>query len=143
MHSSRLKPLHTVARRREDDAVQRYVERQEHLRTHEKRLAELEAYLAEYSRPPPRPESGVQLGLRRDFIDKLRSVIRIEAAVVEQARAACNVERASWLLAHRSTEVLDKLAARYRANEMRTEDRRLQRESDEIAVQSWVRSRPA
>ena len=145
MQSIRLKPLHVTAQRKEDAAVQRYLERQQQLQRHETRLAELEAYLSEYSRPPARSQSGVQLRMRREFIDRLRGIVRIEANAVEQARAACEAERARWLLAHRSTEVLDKLGAHYRAHEARVEDRRLQRESDEIATQRWrvQRSPPA
>lgn len=141
MNSDRLKPLHTVARAREDDAVQRYVARQEHLRQHETKLAQLEAYLGEYTRAVPKAQASAQFTLRREFIDKLRSVIRMEASIVAEARVACEAERASWLLAHRSTKVLDKLAETYRAHEARAADRREQKETDEFAVQIWTRTR--
>jgi flagellar protein FliJ len=143
MHSKRLEPLHAVARAREDGAVQRYVARQEHLRTHERKLAQLESYLDDYTRATPRAAAAAQLRVRREFIEQLRRVIQMEAGVVADARAACEAERANWLLAHRDTEVLDKLAARYRAGEARVAETRAQRETDEIAVQRWVRSRPA
>ena len=137
MHSSRLKPLHRVAQKKEDTAVRRYVERQQVLQQHEKRLAELEGYLAEYSRPQTQQQDMVQLRLRREFIERLRGIVKIEVGVVEQARLACNSERAQWLVAHRSTEVLDRLALCYRKQEARVEDKRQQRENDEIAVQLW------
>jgi len=141
MDSNRLRPLHGVARAREDDAVQRYVARQKHLRLHEGKLAQLEAYLGEYTRAVPHAQASAQLTLRREFIDRLRSVIRMEASIVAEARAACEAERASWLLAHRSTQVLDKLAEACRAQEARVADRRAQKETDELAAQLWARTR--
>ena len=137
MHSKRLKPLHQVAQKKEDDAVKRYVDRQEQLRRQELRLSELEAYVAEYSRPPGQTVDMMQVRMRRDFVERLRGIVQMQVTVVQQARAACEVERSRWVIAHRSTEVLDKLAAKYRANEARIADRHAQRESDEIAVQLW------
>ena len=137
MHSKRLKPLHAVAQRHEDDAVKRYVNHQEQLRRHELRLSELEAYVAEYSRMPSQTQDMLQVRVRREFVERLRGVVKMQLSVVQQARAACEQERTRWLAAHRSTEVLDKLAAQYRARELRAADRIAQRETDDIATQLW------
>lgn len=141
MNSSRLRPLRDAAQQKEDGAVRRFAEKQGALASQESRLAELRGYLAEYAKPAT-AQLGTLLRMRRDFVERLREVVRAQEAAVEQARQACALERARWLLAHRSTEVLDKLAERYRTAEVRADDRRAQRESDELATRLWRASRP-
>jgi flagellar protein FliJ len=145
MHSSRLEPIHRIARKNEEGAVRRFVERQRLLAQQQTRLRELRGYLADYCRAPAQPQASVLLRVRREFIERLRGAVSMQEAAVEQARLACEQERARWLLAHRNTEVLDRLAAQYRVQEARVEDRRAQRETDEVAAQLWLameRERP-
>jgi flagellar FliJ protein len=139
MHSQRMKPLQEAAKSREDDAVTRFVERQRELARHESRLTELRAYVQDYSKVKGDTHFGHLLQIRRDFVDRLREIVRIEEQEVERARLACDTERAHWLAAHRSTSVLDKLTEQYRAEESRAENRRSQKESDELAAQIWRR----
>lgn len=137
MQSQRLKPLQDAAKVREDNAVARFVDRQHELQRHETRLAELRTYVHDYSRVKAESEVGTLLRIRREFVERLREIVCLEEHAVAQAKVACEVERARWLLAHRSTEVLDKLTAQYRAEEKRVENRLAQRESDDVASQLW------
>ena len=138
MHSSRVKPLRDAAQRTEDSAVQRLVERQHALAAQEKKLGELRGYAEDYSRPPSAALSVPMARSRREFLERLRQAVALQEVAVQKARLACEQERARWLAAHRSTEVLDRLAEHLRAGESRAHERRLSREHDEVAVQRWL-----
>ena len=137
MEASRMKPLQDAARSREDDAVNRFVSCQRELQRHETRLIELRAYVTDYSKVKGEVQVGTLLRIRREFVDRLREIVKMEEQAVVQARLACDAERAHWLAAHRSTEMLDKLTAQYRTQEAKVETRRDQRETDDVATQVW------
>ena len=140
MHSERMKPLQEIAKTREEDAVTRFVACQRELARHEKKLIELRTYVADYSKVKGEPQFGTLLRIRREFVDRLREIVKMEEQEVVKARLACDTERAQWLAAHRNTEVLDKLTAQYRAQEARAEGRQSQKETDELAAQLWRRA---
>lgn len=138
MDSSRLKPLRDAAQKKEDAFTQRLLERQQAVAQSERKLGELRNYLDDYCRPQAQSTTPAMLRSRRDFIDRLRSAVKLQEGVVRAARDACEQERARWLGAHRSTEIFDRLTDTSLREEQRSEDRRQGREHDEIAAQRWI-----
>lgn len=142
MDSSRLKPLLDAKQKKEEAFTRRLQERQQALAQSERKLAELRHYLEDYCRPQSITTTPAMLRSRREFIERLRSAVKLQEGVVRAAREACEQERQRWMSAHRDTEVFDRLTEASLRQEQRAEDRRQGREHDEIAAQRWIAGRP-
>jgi len=130
--SRRLDPLLRRAQDHEDEVARTLAERQQALDMHLSRLEELRRYAEEYAGAQMAATSPSQLMNRRAFLDRLDSAVQQQSQTVDRNRERVDAERARLLLASRDKQVLEQLAASYRAQEKQVEERRDQREMDEI-----------
>ena len=78
--------------------------------------------------------SPAQLANRRAFLDRLNSAVEQQCQTVDRNREKVEMERSRLLLASRDKQVLEQLAASYRAQERQAADRRSQREMDDLGA---------
>ncbi|MCD9087158.1 flagellar export protein FliJ [Stenotrophomonas sp. SY1] len=132
--SRRLDPLLRRAQDREDEVAKELAERQKALDVHQSRLAELRQYADEYASAQLATTSTAQLMNRRAFLDRLDNAVQAQSKTVDNNRERVDAERARLLLASRDKQVLEQLAASYRAQEKQVENRRDQREMDDLGA---------
>jgi flagellar FliJ protein len=140
MQSKRFDPLLKRAQDHEDEVARDLAERQRSLDTHVSRLDELRRYADEYAGAQMAATSPAQLMNRRAFLDRLDSAVAQQRQTVDNNREKVEAERARLILASRDKQVLEQLAASYRAQERVVTDRRDQREMDDLGAR---RSRQA
>ncbi|MEE7548650.1 flagellar export protein FliJ [Xanthomonas sp. Kuri4-1] len=134
MQSQRIDPLLRRAQDHEDEVARDLAERQRTLDTHESRLDELRRYAEEYAGSQMSATSAAALTNRRAFLDRLDSAVLQQKQTVDSNRAKVEAERARLLLASREKQVLEQLAASYRAQEKQVVDRRDQRDMDDLGA---------
>lgn len=132
--SKRLDPLLKRAQEKEDSAARDLAERQRSLDTHVSRLDELRRYADDYANAQMAATSPAQLMNRRAFLDRLDSAVQQQSQTVDSNRERVDAERARLLLASRDKQVLEQLAASYRAQENQLAERRSQREMDDLGA---------
>ncbi|MBD9534383.1 flagellar export protein FliJ [Stenotrophomonas sp. ATCM1_4] len=132
--SRRLDPLLRRAQDKEDEVAKALAERQQALDMHQSRLAELRQYADEYASAQLATTSAAQLLNRRAFLDRLDNAVQAQSRTVDSNRERVDAERARLLLASRDKQVLEQLAASYRAQEKQAENRRDQREMDDLGA---------
>jgi len=132
--SKRLDPLLKRAQEKEDSAARDLAERQRSLDTHVSRLDELRRYADDYANAQMAATSPAQLMNRRAFLDRLDSAVQQQSRTVDSNRERVDAERARLLLASRDKQVLEQLAASYRAQENQVAERRIQREMDDLGA---------
>lgn len=134
MESRRIDPLLQRAQEHEDAIARVLAERQRQLATQESRLEELRRYAEEYANSQLSSISAAQLANRRAFLDRIDNAVQQQVKNVDSSRANVDVERARLLLASRDKQVLEQLAASYRAQERQVAERRSQRELDDLGA---------
>ncbi|HVJ36629.1 MAG TPA: flagellar export protein FliJ [Stenotrophomonas sp.] len=134
MQSRRIDPLLRRAQEHEDEVARDLAERQRNLDTHVSRLEELRRYAEEYAGSQMAATSPAQLTNRRAFLDRLDTAVEQQMRTVDQNRAKVEAERARLLLASREKQVLEQLAASYRAQERQVVERRDQRDMDDLGA---------
>lgn len=134
MQSRRIDPLLRRAQEHEDEVARDLAERQRNLDTHVSRLEELRRYAEEYAGSQMAATSPAQLTNRRAFLDRLDTAVEQQMRTVDQNRARVEAERARLLLASREKQVLEQLAASYRAQERQVVERRDQRDMDDLGA---------
>ncbi|ASR44398.1 flagellar export protein FliJ [Xanthomonas citri pv. mangiferaeindicae] len=132
--SRRIDPLLSRAQDQEDAAARVLAQRQSSLDEHEARLAELRRYADEYAHSQLAATSPAQLANRRAFLERLESAVEQQSRTVDQSRQTVELERGRLLLASRDKQVLEQLAASYRAQERQVDERRSQRELDDLGA---------
>lgn len=132
--SRRIDPLLNRAQDTEDAAARVLADRQSTLAQHEAQLVELRRYADEYGNSQMAATSPAQLANRRAFLDRLQSAVDQQSRAVDNSRQTVEVERGRLLLASRDKQVLEKLAASYRAQERQVDERRSQRELDDLGA---------
>ena len=134
MQSRRFDPLLRRAQDHEDAVARELAERQRAHEMQESRLAELRRYAEEYASSQMAAISPAQLANRRAFLDRLESAVEQQSRTVDSSRERLEAERTRLLLASRDKQVLEQLAASYRAQEKLIVDRRDQREMDDVGA---------
>lgn len=139
MQSKRIDPLLKRAQEKEDTVARELADRQRLLETHQTRLEELRRYADEYSNQQMAnaqmaATSPAQLLNRRAFLERLDSAVEQQQKTVEGNVEKVEAERGRLLLASRDKQVLEQLAASYRAQEMQVVERRSQREMDDLGA---------
>lgn len=134
MQSKRIDPLLQRARKHEDQAARDLAERQRALTAHESRLEQLRQYAQEYANSQMAATSLAQLANRRAFLERLDGAVQQQSQMVDRNREKVEMERSRLLLACRDKQVLEQLAASYRAQERKVDDRRTQREMDDLGA---------
>lgn len=132
--SRRIDPLLNRAQDHEDAVARALAERQRTLAQHEARLEELRRYADEYAQSQLAATSPAQLANRRAFLDRLEHAVEQQSRTVDHSRQTVEVERGRLLLASRDKQVLEQLAASYRAQERQVDERRSQRELDDLGA---------
>ena len=132
--SRRMDPLLSRAQDREDAAARELARHQQVLAQHESRLAELRRYADEYASSQMAATSPAQLANRRAFVERLQQAVEQQSLAVADNRRTVEVERSRLLLASRDKQVLEKLAASYRAQERQVDERRQQRDIDDLGA---------
>ena len=127
MQSRRFDPLLRRAQDHEDAVARELAERQRAHEMQESRLAELRRYAEEYASSQMAAISPAQLANRRAFLDRLESAVEQQSRTVDSSRERLEAERTRLLLASRDKQVLEQLAASYRAQERKVDERRSQR----------------
>ena len=133
--SQRLDPVRKLAENKERDAARHMGECLRELEEHKKRLDELSHYRDEYSRRVTESgKSGIGIAQLNDY---RRFLSQLNTAIVHQRKKITEVEReylqrkSKWTGCHSRTQVLDKVASRYRAEEHKLAERVEQKVNDE------------
>lgn len=134
MQSKRIDPLLRHAQEQEDAVAHELAERQRLLDTHLARLDELRRYANEYAEGQIIATNAAALSNRRAFLDRLDHAVQQQAQTVDLNRGKVEAERARLLLASREKQVLEQLAASYRAQEAQVTGRREQRDMDDLGA---------
>lgn len=134
MQSRRIDPLLRRAQEHEDSVARDLAERQRSLALQESRLEELRGYAAEYAGSQMAATSPAQLANRRAFLDRIDQALAQQLQNVDRSRTSVDIERDRLLLASRDKQVLEQLAASYRAQERQVVERRDQREMDDLGA---------
>lgn len=132
--SQRLEPVAKVAESREQQAARALGQAQTLMNQAEQRLVELKNYKEEYLRrfhtQGSRGMNAAQMEDYRRFLAKLDIAIAQQQQAVEQAAVRVETQRQHWFERRGKTQALDKVVARYQADEQRREDRNEQLELD-------------
>jgi flagellar FliJ protein len=106
------------------------------------RLQELEGYKSEYqARLTGDGAAGMNIVLLRDFyafMVKLDSAINHQASDVQQTHARWSSAHENWLALRQKVKAYETLAARHADQEMRMQERRDQRVTDEAALRRYT-----
>src|SRR5690606_19247867 len=143
MQSRRIDPLLRRAQEHEVAVARELAERQREHELQESRLEELRRYAEEYAFNQMAVISTAQLAYRRTFLDRLESAVEQQTRNVDLSRQRLDAERARLLLASRDKQVLEQLAASYRAQERKVDERRSQREMDDLGARRVREAREA
>ena len=135
--SERMRPVVRIAESREQDAAGAFGASKRTLEENEQRLAELLAYRDEYHRHFQQAGSagvsaGRFMGFQR-FLSQLNKAIEQQRRIVRDAAEACEAKRRALNAARGRSMALDKVVTRYRDEEVRHQERREQKETDELA----------
>ncbi|MEA5444261.1 flagellar export protein FliJ [Gammaproteobacteria bacterium AB-CW1] len=134
--SQRLKPVQKLAGQGEKDASRALGQSQQALAEQEARLEQLRSYREEYRQMFEGKDRAVDPRRLRDeraFLARLDEVIRQQEGVVQSNMAEFEDKREGWIEARSRVNALDRAAERYRSGEQREQDKREQRDQDELA----------
>lgn len=138
--SERMSRVESVAKSREDEAVEVYGRSRQQVAENIKRLKELEEYRNEYlRRMHEEGEKGVSAAKLRDiqgFINKIDQGINAQKDQLKRSEQQLELDRKHWLAARNRTKTMGTVVERYKQSEQRTENRREQKELDEYAQRS-------
>jgi flagellar FliJ protein len=138
--SERLEPATRVAQARERDSARELGEYRKVLDTLEARLAELTRYRDEYvqrlGQVGNRGMGALALNEYRGFIARLNEAINYQQAKVTDARTELERRRRRWGATRTRVAALDKVVARYAADDARAQERREQKDQDEHALRA-------
>jgi len=134
--SRRLAPLLHRAEHHKAAAARQLAERQRQLQTHEQRLDELGRYAAEYARPPAGCVNIGQLRSQHAFVDRLRGAVEQQRQHVAHSRQRVEHERQGLIDASRQQQVLEHLDTLSRNAEQIIEQRKLQRDMDDLGART-------
>src|SRR5690606_6935307 len=126
-------PLLKVKQQHQDEAARQLAAQEQALADQQARLEALRQYADEYALTGSGSVTNpALLANRLAFRARLDQAIAQQARVVDASRERSDIERTRLLLASRETHVLEKLSASYRADEVRADEQRTQRELDDL-----------
>lgn len=142
--SQRMAPVRRIAGERADKAARQYAAERERLDHERERLAQLRGFRREYEQKfSVAGGSGIGGYRLRDYNAFLA---RIDSAIAEQQRRLEGIEaeadsrRDTWLKEWGNAQALERLVARYRAQERQVAEQREQRQLDEQAQRCVARA---
>ena len=133
----RLDVVQQVATRNERERAERLAEAERNAIEAEQKLVALERYRNEYeSQLAAKGAAGTEISGVREFqafLARLGDALVAQRQVLAQARATRDEVLNAWRQAAQKAKVVETLAERWQDEARRDEDRRDQRESDELA----------
>lgn len=135
VQSKRLKPVHRVAESKEQTAAKELGDSKRYVNAQEERLEELrryhDEYLERFHSAAKMGMSALQLQEYRAFLSKLERAIREQETIIEDGLNVHKFKKNSWKQKHVRTQVLGKVIDRYKKAEVKDQDKREQKESDD------------
>jgi len=142
--SERLGVVQNATAHTEREHAERVAQAERHVVEMEQKLAALEKYRKEYEAGfTARAGAGIGVAAIRDyqaFLARLGDAIEQQRQVVEQARTAHQTTIVAWREAAKRAHVVDTLHERWQNEESRAEERRDQRDNDELSQQQRHRN---
>ena len=142
----RLDVVQQVTSRNERERAERLAEAERNAIEAEQKLVALERYRNEYeSQLATKGAAGTDISGVREFqafLARLGDALVAQRQVLAQARAARDEMLGAWRQAAQKAKVVETLAERWQDEARRDEDRRDQRESDELAQRPNVGGNP-
>ena len=139
----RLRPLHDLAGHNERNCALRLAECEQRIAAGEQRYQELLRYRLEYQQLfHVRASGGAPMrGLREQqvFIARLGEAVRAQRVLLEQLRAESAAVLAQWRDAATRKQAVGKVIERALTEEIMSQEKRQQRELDELANQPRMR----
>jgi len=138
MNSARIVPLLRRAESREDALAKLLATKVQAHQQQAERLGDLQRFRGEYEQAAA-PGAALTPGLlqnRTAFLAKIDDAVQTQKKHVSSSEEALSIERTRLLLASRDKLVLEKLAASYRCDEQRVEDRRAQSVQDDLGARA-------
>ena len=143
--SNRFKPVHRVAKNKEDRAAKQLGISQQSVLEAEKKLQELHNYrsdyLAQYEIAGQAGMSAARLQEYQTFLSRLNDAIRHQEALVRAGHADRRSKQDQWLHRRTRSEALGKVLERYVDAERKQQEKVEQKETDEHAQRSHRCSR--
>lgn len=140
--SQRMNPLLKLAERNEQQAARALGVSQQAVQTHEQQLVLLLNYRQEYAERMQshgsRGMSVTQMQGYQSFLARLDEGIREQRHVLLRAQEEFEHQRRLWQQSHIRTQSLDKVKLRYLAEEVRVQERKDQKDTDERAQRVFV-----
>jgi len=137
----RLAPLLRRAEDHKAAAARQFAERQRQLQSSEQRLGELRRYAAEYAAPSTGAFSIGQLRSQHAFVERLLGAVEQQRQSVAHSRQRVEHERSGLIQASRQYKILEHLDDTSRTAERAVEERRLQRELDDLGTRNTSKHR--
>lgn len=136
MRRNRLKTLERMAEHAKAEAARALAARLQRLRAEEQRLAQINAYLGDYQRPPAAGQATGVAGLQSqaNFLARLREAVKAQHGVVAAERQTSDRMAAHWRDARAHHLAMAQLGERQARQAATAAARREQRELDEIAA---------
>lgn len=134
--SSRMGPLHDLARFEERSASRQLADAARELEAREQQLAQLTGYRDEYGRQEGGEGAGtdpLRLQNYRAFMERLSEAIRQQERRIEEARTALAGSTETWRGRRMDADALGAAIERFDKDERRASGRREQRDADEVA----------
>lgn len=138
--SQRMKPVLRIAEMREQTAAKDLATSQRYLQEQQARLAELQQYQADYTKDFHTQGSvGISAARFQElqrFLASLSQAIEQQQQLIAHVTQVCEQKKRIWQQAYGKSQSLDKVVQRYFEQEQYTQDKRDQKETDEVAQQS-------
>lgn len=144
--SKRFKPIHNLAQQKEDVAAQTLGKMQRELSSHQLKLGELQGFYQDYTerfnRQGVKGMSIIQVQSYQKFISQLEVAIIEQKKHISRVAEACDSSRADWTQERQKTQVLEKVISRFQKQEQKMDNRREQRQSDElVSIRFWHKNK--
>ncbi len=135
--SKRMQPVQRVAQSREQAAMRKLGQSQQHLDAQREKLEELRAYRDQYAREFESCGQGGLGAMRmqdyRVFLGRLNEAVRQQEAFIAKCIGQHEKMRLQWLETRSNAQAIDKVVDGYRKQERKQTARKEQREQDEHA----------
>jgi flagellar FliJ protein len=135
--AKRLEPVQRIADDNERRCAEKFALAERRVAECEAKLAELEAYRADYERGfRTRASLGVNITGLRDyqaFLARLTEAVRQQQSILERTRAERDLDRTQWQQAAQRAKAVAHVTDGWKAEEQKTASRQEQRDTDERA----------
>ncbi len=139
--AKRLAPIIQLAKQKEQAKAKNLAAALAHERGEVERLEEMRAYHHEYRESITlQGQSGMtsaQMQHRLAFVGNLELMLIEQAKIIQQSEAVVNYHRNEWSQAHFRVKALEKMEAKYMAQEEKAADKKLDAQIDELVLRRY------